>query len=128
MTIVNFETQTVTKNRKLIIDHGKPINGFEIRNDPVTFEELEILYEKYKHSVPNGVKYKKTYFKALNAENLSVEDLINGENRQSAKELLELTLLMGVLNHSLIWPDDTKWFWQSEKDKDFVILKKWIKS
>ena len=92
----------------------------------ISFELLETLYTIYKHSVPNGIKYKKTYFKALTYDELSTEDLILGANRQTSKENLEIAIISGVLNGSLVWPDETKWFWQSENDKDFILLRKWI--
>lgn len=126
MITVNLETKTVKDGKKILIDHGIPVNGFVIDDTPVTFEKLEKLYTIYKYSVPDALRYKYQYFKALNMNQLKMSHLISGSNRQKAKENLELTLLMGVLNGSLKWPDDNLWFWQSQNDKDFVILKKWV--
>ena len=127
MITVNFETKTVKDGKKVLIDNGIPVDDFEIDTTPVTFEKLEELYQIYKYSVPNTKKYKLRYFKALDANQLQANHLIAGANRQQAKIDLELTLLMGVLNGSLKWPNDKLWFWQSPNDKDFVILKKWFK-
>ena len=91
-----------------------------------TFDYLEELYATYKRSVPDTIKYKHKYFKALTSQQMTLKDLVTGANRQKAKEQLEMAILTGVINGSLKWPDDSKWFWQSEKDKDFVLLKKWI--
>ena len=127
MLTINLETKTLKKGKTTLILNGTPQRGYQLSTEPITFEILEALYQEYKHSVPNGVKYKRPYFKALDYEELSTEDLITGANRTKAKEKLELTLLTGILNGSLKWPDESKWFWQSENDKDFVILKKWFK-
>lgn len=102
------------------------MNGYEISQEPISFEMLEQLYENYKHSVPGDVYTTKPYFRALSYDELSSHDLVYGVNRQTAKEKLEMAVITGVLNKSLLWTDDKKWFWQSERDKDFVILKKWI--
>lgn len=126
MLTINLETKTLKDNNKLLIDNGVAVNDYIISQEPVTFEQLEKLYHLYKHSVPNTVKYKRQYFKALDYNQLDTKDLITGANRQQAKENLELAILIGVLNGSLTWPDDKTWFWQSQNDKDFVILKKWI--
>lgn len=126
MLTINLETKTLKDKNKTLIDNGIPVNGYIISSEPITFEQLEELYHIYKHSVPNTIKYKKQYFKALDSNQLDTKDLITGANRQIAKENLELAILIGVLNGSLIWPNENQWFWQSEKDKDFVLLKKWI--
>ena len=126
MLYINLDTKTVKSGKTYLINKGIPQNGCVIDKTPITFPVLEELYTAYKHSVPNNVKYKKNHFKALSYDNLTTEDLIIGSNREKAKENLELAIITGVLNGSLQWPDDTKWFWQSDKDKDFVLLKRWI--
>lgn len=126
MLIIDLESKTLKENGKCLIKEGIPQNNYQISQKPITWEQLEKLYEEYKYSMPNGVKYKKMYFKALEFEDLDTSHLVNGENRTKAKEKLELTLLTGILNKSLTWPDHKKWFWQSIKDKDFILLKKWF--
>lgn len=126
MLTVDFTSHTVKANGKTLIDKGIPVNGFVLSTDTVTLDHIENLYQLYKHSVPNQIRYKKCYFKALPAEKLNVSDLIKGENRQAAKENLEMTLITGILNGSLKWPDPKKWFWQSEKDKDLILLREWF--
>lgn len=126
MLIIDLDTKSLKNNNNQLISNGIPLDNYKIDETPVSFELLEKLYIDYKYSVPNNVKYKKSYFKALSAKEMSTEQLVSGANRQNAKEKLELAVLTGILNKSLIWPDDTKWFWQSEKDKDFILLKKWF--
>lgn len=100
-------------------------NAYKIRPSPVTITELETLYKDFKHSIPDGMKYRHNYFKALSVSELSPEDMIQARNRQKAKECLERAILDGIMNKSLTWTTPN-WFWQSQNDKDFVILKKWI--
>lgn len=126
MKIIDLKTKTMKENGKFLIKNGIPQNGYTLDKTKVTWEELEKAYEEYKHSVPNGVKYQHKYFKALEETELTTEDLITGANRRKAKEKLEWMLLTGILNGSLAWPDEKKWFWQSAKDKDFVLLKTWF--
>ena len=126
MLQINLDTKTVKNGKTYLIQNGIPQNGYIIDNKTITFEMLEELYAIYKHSVPNGIRYKKTYFKVLTYDELSTTDLISGANRQNAKENLEMAIITGVLNGSLTWPDHTKWFWQSKNDKDFILLKRWI--
>lgn len=75
-------------------------------------------------------KNNRSLFKAAGDENLSNESLMcGGEYRNIAQCRLELTVLIFILNKSLNPNDDIfkgKWFWQSDKDKELVILKKWI--
>lgn len=129
MLYIDLDTHTLKKGRTVLILNGIPQNGYKIDPSPVTLEYIEKLYEAFKYSVPNGVRYKKNYFMALPEEKLSAEELIIGENRSAAKEALELTLLTGILNGSLMWPKgNTQWFMQPapERDKDFVLLRRWF--
>ena len=129
MLYIDLDTHTLKKGRTVLILNGIPQNGYKIDPSPVSLEYIEKLYEAFKYSVPNGVRYKKNYFMALPEEKLSAEELIIGENRSAAKEALELTLLTGILNGSLIWPEgNTQWFIQPapERDKDFVLLRRWF--
>lgn len=126
MLTINLETHTLKNSKKILIQNGIPQNDYKIDSAPITFEKLEELYQIYKHSIPDKAKHKYQYFKVLDYEKLTTEDLVMGENRSKAKEALETALLTGILNGSLKWPDESKWFWQSETDKDFILLKKWF--
>lgn len=127
MITVNFKTRTARNGKQLIIDKGKPINGYVIP-DTTSIEQLNKLYHNYKYSVPNGLHYHKPYFKALSPEEISNTDMITGSNREHSKEALELAVLEGIINGSLqeLFIDPRQWFWQSPDDKDFIILKDWI--
>ena len=102
------------------------MNNYKLRTSPVTYEELESLYHIFKYSIPGRNEIKSHYFTALPAEKLTAHEIMMGVNRQTAKDNLEMAIIEGVLNNSLKWYDDSKWFWQSSKDPDFVLLRKWI--
>lgn len=126
MIDINIETRTAKTGNRFLIKNGRPMNGYTIPDTAVTLSKLEELYAAYKTSVPYGKKGRSKYFYAKEETELTNDQLIYGANRQQAREALELTLLIGILNKTLTWPDDTIWFWQSEKDPDLVILKKWV--
>lgn len=126
MITVDLKQHSAKDGRRYLIQNGDPVAGFQIRTEPVTFDELEQLYQTYKHSTPNTKRLNKQYFKADAFEDMSTSDVVSGANRNEAQEALEMTLLQGILNGSLKWPDPAKWFWQSETDKDFVLLREWF--
>lgn len=128
MIKIDLEKKNMMINGSVVINNGIPINGFPIRTEPVTYEELERLYETYKFSVPteSETKMRRPYFKALPIEQIPVKLLCNGIDRTEAREALETTLLYGILNGSIRWENPEHWFWQSSQDRDFVILKKWV--
>lgn len=123
---INFETMTVMDGKKYLIKNGIPKNGYIPDPRSVTFEMLETLYHTYKHSVPSCQKEQPSYFHAIPYDELSDQELILNIDRKTAREQLELAVINGIMNGSVKWPDNNMWFWQSEKDRDFVLLKKWI--
>lgn len=94
-------------------------------------EELNRLYEVYKHSVPTKSyenKYKfshKPYFKALEYDELSDEDFMYGANRQHAQFDLENRVFHLTDEEKKELFSNDNWFWQGD-DKDFIIIKAWI--
>ncbi len=107
------------------------LNGqeVEVNGDNVddAYAEIEKLYANFKRSYPseNSELYHDK-FKALKAEELTDYDLVMGEERTLARAKLEAYFLCWVLNGSLKWKDETKFFWQSQNDEDLVILKEWV--
>lgn len=118
---ISFEERALFINRKKV-DFEDDL-GAEF-----SFEKLENLYRRYKHSLPGERdQVKKSYFIALNEEDLSDEDMLYGERRQIAKFNLEFYVLCAIISGALKWQEEWgKWFWQSENDKSLVILRSWI--
>lgn len=123
---IDLDTKTMSNNHKILLENGIPKNQYDIPNTIITYTDLEILYKIYKYSIPNKKNRKQSYFKALPYDQLSLNDLINGIPREKAENNLKLAILTGILNHSLIWPNNSHWFWQSNTDKDFILLRKWF--
>lgn len=117
---INFEKRT------LCID-GKQIDVSGAEQD-FSFERLENLYRRYQHSVPGERDdSRKNYFLALKEEELSDNDMLFGERRQTAKFRLELYVLLAIVSGALTWDESWgKWFWQSESNRPLVILRSWV--
>lgn len=126
MITVDLYEKDMIKNKTYLIKNGVPQNNYAISTKPVTFDDLYEMYQNFKNSIPNNKKYRYEYFKAKSPDMLTIQDIQKGVNRQKAKEILETAILTGILNKSLVWPDPNKWFWQSEKDKDFILLRDWF--
>ena len=121
--------------KTVINDDGDIVNDDDILGvEPMPIGEvmdrLHELYGKYKHSIPSERSERKSrhaYFKALTEDELTDEDFMRGDNRLECQARLEMFVLGMVLNGSLRWQDGWgSWFWQSDKDKDLVLLRSWL--
>lgn len=121
--MINFETKTFTQNGKILIKDGKSVNDYVISSKSVTWSDIESLYHDYETSFPNQTTVSMFYAKP--ESELTLSELIYGTNRSIAQETLELTLIEGILNKSLLYPDESKWFWQSTKYKN-LIVPRWL--
>lgn len=134
---INLMTRSLRVYGIFIIKNGE-YEG-ELGNEALEFaskeyiiSELNSLYAKYKNSIPSERtnSRRKTYFKALKEHELYDDDMLYGEPREISQFVLEFTLLTLVISgvfdkHWDEW-NMGNWFWQSEEDKDFVILKNWV--
>lgn len=131
---VILESRALVVNGKKVIDNGKYEGELGIPQLPLEkmLEQIEYLYDQYKHSVPSerSERKRKRYFKALNEEELDDDDMRYGFFRDEAQVCLELAVLCFILNGSFVWDEEKmgKWFWQSGKDKDLVILRQWVEN
>lgn len=129
---VDVRRRRLTVDRHTIIDDGCCAEhlGLPWVTASEALRMIEEAYAAYKHSVPErGRRKRRCLFKAEDEEMLSDEQLMWMDDRRSAQCRLELTLLLLVLNGSLRADSEVfqgKWFWQSERDRDLVILKEWI--
>jgi hypothetical protein len=128
---VGFQSRSLTLNGKHIIKDGRYEGelGVPVCSGNGFFLNVEGLYHRYKHSVPSERSESKgrRYFTALPEKSLSDEAMLYGERRDKAQIELELYVLCRILS-GWIWDAETmgKWFWQSRKDKDLVILRSWV--
>lgn len=135
---INFEKRTMKVGKDYLIQNGEYeesrclCNGADL-NPPVFFilDCIENLYQSYRFSLPserNDSKRRK-YFKAMSIDEIPDERLMVAERREVAQANLEGFILCMAIANKLVWDENTmgKWFWQSKKYEDLVILKKWIK-
>lgn len=122
---VNFASKSIRVDKTYLLKNGIHFGAELIQPTENVWEELEDLYEEYKYSCPTEKKLgNKPYFKALEYEEMNDEDLAFGENRNEAQAKLEAYILLHALAGDLTI--EYGWFWQSTRDKDFIILKDWI--
>ena len=129
---VNFSKRRMKVGHKVLVDKGEWNNKKDLGVEHLSLEEclteIEELFADYKYSVPSGrseMKYKK-YFKALTMEELPQESILNVGSRDIAQAKLEGFILCHILNGTLYWESEDKWFWKSQKYPELVILKEWI--
>ena len=88
------------------------------------------LFERYKYSVPSerSEGKRRRYFKALKLSEIEYDDFMFGEGRDTAQIKLELYVLLSSIYHKDFWQEIFKeqFFYQSDKDKDLIILKDWV--
>ena len=88
------------------------------------------LFERYKYSVPSerSEGKRRRYFKALKLSEVEYDDFMFGEGRDTAQIKLELYVLLSSIYHKDFWEEIFKeqFFYQSDKDKDLIILKDWV--
>lgn len=121
----NLEKRTFRLDGKLI--DLQEIEMPECSTDAMTV--IESLYESYKHSIPSerSESHRRKYFCALPEKELSDNDMLYGERRETARCRLELFVLMAIVDGRLTWRDEWgTWFWQSPHDKDLIIFRQWI--
>lgn len=131
---IDLKNKTLKVGKQLLIENGnitqsKVIVGDEVYECNELISEcldIDALYEQYKYSMPSERDGGKHYFKALTASLLTDEQLIYGMPRLEARVRLESYILLASLAGLIKWENNNHWFWQSDKDKDFIILKQWI--
>ena len=134
---VDFKRRSLKLDNKYIVKPGGKVNmPLTINNDDIEVEpnlsilqKISVLYDRYKHSVPSEYSEKRyrKYFRSLRECDLSDEDMNFGELRDIAQAKLECYILFSIITGTLKWEESWgKWFWQSEHDKDLVILREWV--
>jgi hypothetical protein len=131
---VDFQKRTIKVGKDYLVKNGNYDTEQRLGFGKMSLEHLlgtiEELYHNYKHSLPSerSDKKRKKYFKALTIEELDDFYLFNPIRREGAQARLEGFILCMILNGSFVWDEEQlgKWFWQSKKDPDLIILRDWI--
>lgn len=128
---IDFQSRSLKLDGKFIIQDGKYEGDLGVSgcSEDDFFTNVEELYHCYKYSVPSERSESKShqYFRALPERKLTDDAMMYGECRDTAQIGLELYVLCQIIN-GFKWDSGKmgNWFWQSETDKDLVILKKWV--
>jgi hypothetical protein len=132
---INFKNQSLKIGKKFVVTDG----FYDDDRILFTTSELEMsdvlsyietLYDNYKYSLPSerSDSKRRTYFKALSVDKLTDEQMATGERREVARAKLEGFILCMIVDGFFVWDEDTmgKWFYQSDRDSDLVILRSWV--
>lgn len=106
--------------------HYEGTLGVEPMQPDEFLSRVEGLYACYKYSVPSArseARHRR-YFRALPLDKLPAEDVMYGMPREEARVRLEAFVLCCIVNGSYHVPTG-KWFWQSDDDRDLVLLAVW---
>ena len=132
---IDFEKQTMKIGKQKVIDCGEYDESRTLCTNTLlemsdVLSWLETLYERYRYSLPSerSDSKRKKYFKALPIEEIPDELLMNAERREVARAKLEGFVLCATLEGQFIWDEEEmgKWFYQSDRSPDLVILRSWI--
>lgn len=127
--LVNFRDKTCHLKIKGKL-YPVEVDVIEKENMGEVVNRIEKLYEEYYYSTPTEADKYETYFKAKSYEEMMDDELCNAmcnhKPRKVAKATLELYILCMLLNGSFEWMWGKNWFWQSQNNRELVILKKWF--
>lgn len=138
---INLKTKSLRIGRKECIKDGEVIidedlvcnedfHRFNILENDVLNQSWKNvvwhLYNIYRYSVPSKSYKGKSYFKGVDVEELSLEEMVCGVDRHLAQAMLEGYILLASLKGVVKWEDDDKWFWQYEDGSELIVLKEWV--
>ena len=132
---IDFEKRNMKVGKKYLIKDGEydkdkyMLSLSKKATLDIILDNIEDFYNEYKYSMPSerSENKRRKYFKALSAEELNIDDMVNGEPREVAQCILEGYILVNILKGTLYWDEQLmgRWFYQGN-DPDLIILKKWI--
>ena len=139
---VDFENRTMKVGKEYLIKSGESYTAQELYGKlwipsdyslHATLHMIRDLYKIYKHSLPSerSDSKRKKYFKALSIDELTDEQLMIAQKRETTQAALEGFILCAVLTGQLTWDEEImegSWFYQSKSDPDLVILRSWVEN
>ena len=128
---IDFKTRSAKVGSNYVIKNG--ISKYEIPKFEGTTDEfiaeLERLYEQFMYSIPSerSENKRRKYFKGKEIDEISLEKLGLGVDRETASFLVEMSILCQTI-HGFNWQTDVegKFYWYSRHFRDFVIMKDWF--
>ena len=137
---IDFEKRTMKVGKEYLIKNGEydtsrevfDMMHREIYSLQVALRMIRELYKNYKYSLPSerSDSKRRKYFKALPIEEIPDDKLLIAEKRETMQAALEGFILCAIITDQLKWDEEImgKWFYQSEKDPDLVLLRSWIEN
>lgn len=134
---INFKNRALKIGKKFVIADGVYDTERELITYPhddmdTMLKIIELLYRNYKYSLPSerSDSKRRQYFKALPVDKLTDAQMATGERREVARAKLEGFILCMIVEGFFVWDKDElgKWFYQSNRDPDLVILRNWIEN
>lgn len=108
--------------RGLNLNNRSARSNQDTLSNQTSIEELEAAYASYKYSIPSErTMHRTARFYALPESELSDEDMLYGVRREDAERELERALAGFAI------PEGAGWFWQSDNDRDLVVLRSWCR-
>lgn len=137
---IDLEKRTMKVGKEYLIKNGE----YDTSRDVLDMGHRDIyslraclrmirgLYNAYKYSLPSerSDNKRRKYFKALPIEEIPDDKLLIAEKRETMQAALEGFILCAIITNQFKWNEEImgKWFYQSEKDPDLVLLRSWIEN
>ena len=132
---IDFEKRNMKVGKDYLIKEGEFDESKELISDTYDAQTIlnmiEKLYKEYKYSLPSerSDNKRRKYFKALQIEELTDEQLMTAERREFSQAALDGFVLCMIVSGQLTWDEDVmngRWFYQSKSDPDLVLLRTWV--
>ena len=135
---IDFEKRTMKVGKEYLIKNGETYTTQELfaklwgdHDLHALLHMIRDLYKSYKYSLPSerSDSKRRKYFKALSVDELTDEQLMCAQKRETTQAALEGLILCAVLTGQLVWDEEImegSWFYQDKHDSDLVILRSWI--
>lgn len=131
---VSLTRRSITVDGVALVDAGRWEGslGVSAVDESTALSAIESAYAAYESSVPDFDDVPSSrWFHARSVDELSDSELVTGDDRSVARCRLEVLTLAYILNGSLRADGPLmrgKWFWQSRKYRDLVLLTEWMRN
>lgn len=124
---INLKKQRLKVGRTILINNGKIAEGFVGISPDEPLQKIEELYSNYFSSIPSlRSDRRKTYFYAPSADEMELEDLVFGEEREIARVKLE-GYVVCLAASGFEWKNEMGgWFWKSPNFPKLILLREWF--
>lgn len=128
---IMYKKKYIVQQGKIVLDSIKDCNEnkYEIKKDRIINENSNLyavvqkLYDAYTVSRPSK-NNRKSVFRAKKSDELSYEQLINGEERELTRCRLEGFIVLNAIAQKWTWEYSDYWFWKG--NNGLIIFKEWI--